>query len=161
MLWLLHAVSLPLKWGSAACGSPDPLHAGPGHQQPRSCYCGGLGTTSQPHSQRKQINQVSERSQGLRTWQLNIAECCEVLMSWWLDSISPNNPKTSSKIRPLSPLPCTLGSLREFSLEQDKLIMIIVIKNRTSVCANGVDTTGSFPELLGFTCMALKYMKTE
>lgn len=39
--------------------------------------------------------------------------------------------------------------------------MIIVTTNGTSICASGVDTTGSFQELLWFICMAWKYMKSN
>lgn len=34
--------------------------------------------------------------------------------------------------------------------------MIMVITNGTSICAGGVDKTGSFPELLQFIFMAWK-----
>lgn len=42
-------------------------------------------------------------------WQLNIAECCEVLMSRWLDSINITSPSDGNhQASPSEPLPCPM-----------------------------------------------------
>jgi len=101
-------LSLALKRGPAVHGPPYGPHAAPGHQQPGSWLLQESGHC-RPVSQPEETSQKSKMSQRLRTWQLNIAKCCEVLMSWWLDSVNVTSPGDGNQqANPSEPLPCTM-----------------------------------------------------